>query len=34
MPYQSLTDFLAADDKTKTLEGYPAPLRATLIAEA
>ncbi len=34
MPYQSLTDFLDADDKTKTLEGYPAPLRATLIAEA
>lgn len=33
MPYQSLTDFLAEDDKTKTLEGYPAPLRATLIAE-
>jgi tRNA (mo5U34)-methyltransferase len=34
MPYQSLTDFLDSDDKTKTAEGYPAPLRATLIAEA
>jgi tRNA (mo5U34)-methyltransferase len=34
MQYQSLTDFLDADDKTKTAEGYPAPLRATLIAEA
>ena len=34
MQYQSLTDFLDAEDKSKTLEGYPAPLRATLIAEA
>jgi tRNA (mo5U34)-methyltransferase len=34
MKYQSLTDFLDAADKSKTLEGYPAPLRATLIAEA
>lgn len=34
MPYQSLTDFLDVEDKNKTLEGYPAPLRATLIAEA
>ncbi|CCK74662.1 Methyltransferase [Oleispira antarctica RB-8] len=34
MQYQSLTDFLDADDKSKTAEGYPAPLRATLIAEA
>ena len=34
MQYQSLTDFLDAEDKTKTREGYPAPLRATLIAEA
>jgi tRNA (mo5U34)-methyltransferase len=34
MQYQSLTDFLDVDDKTKTAEGYPAPLRATLIAEA
>jgi tRNA (mo5U34)-methyltransferase len=34
MQYQSLIDFLDVDDKTKTAEGYPAPLRATLIAEA
>jgi len=34
MQYQSLTDFLDDDDKSKTAEGYPAPLRATLIAEA
>jgi tRNA (mo5U34)-methyltransferase len=34
MQYQSLTDFLDTDDKSKTVEGYPAPLRATLIAEA
>ena len=34
MQYQSLTDFLNSEDKSKTLEGYPAPLRATLIAEA
>jgi tRNA (mo5U34)-methyltransferase len=34
MQYQSLTDFLDPDDKSKTAEGYPAPLRATLIAEA
>jgi len=34
MQYQSLTDFLDENDKSKTAEGYPAPLRATLIAEA
>ena len=34
MQYQSLMDFLDAEDKSKTIEGYPAPLRATLIAEA
>jgi tRNA (mo5U34)-methyltransferase len=34
MKYHSLTDFLDANDQNKTLEGYPAPLRATLIAEA
>lgn len=32
MTYQSLSDFLDPDDKTKTIEGYPAPKRATLIA--
>lgn len=34
MPYQSLVDFLDPEDPSKTIEGYPAPLRATLIAEA
>ncbi len=34
MPYQSLVDFLDPNDLSKTIEGYPAPLRATLIAEA
>jgi tRNA (mo5U34)-methyltransferase len=29
----SLTDFLATGDCTQTVEGYPAPLRATMIAE-
>jgi tRNA (mo5U34)-methyltransferase len=32
MPYESLKDFLAPDDSNKTIEGYPAPLRATFIA--
>ncbi len=32
MRYQSLADFLDPDDHSKTVEGYPAPLRATLIA--
>jgi len=34
MQYQSLVDFLDAEDTSKTAEGYPAPRRATLIAEA
>jgi tRNA (mo5U34)-methyltransferase len=34
MPYQSLVDFLDPEDNSKTIEGYPAPLRATLVAEA
>lgn len=34
MLYNSLEDFLDPDDHNKTIEGYPAPLRATLIAEA
>jgi tRNA (mo5U34)-methyltransferase len=29
----SLADFLATDDCTRTVEGYPAPLRAIMIAE-
>ncbi len=33
MPYDSLETFLDPDDHNKTIEGYPAPLRATLIAE-
>ena len=32
MTYQSLKDFLDPNDPTKTIEGYPAPMRATLIA--
>ncbi|MFK8043231.1 tRNA 5-methoxyuridine(34)/uridine 5-oxyacetic acid(34) synthase CmoB [Congregibacter sp.] len=34
MSYQSLKNFLDPEDPTKTLEGYPAPRRAILIAEA
>ena len=33
MPYDSLETFLEPDDHNKTIEGYPAPLRATFIAE-
>lgn len=29
MPFQSLADFLDPEDASKTIEGYPAPLRAT-----
>ena len=32
MTWQSLPDFLDPNDSTKTIEGHPAPLRATLIA--
>lgn len=34
MLYNSLSDFLDPEDASKTIEGYPAPLRATVIAEA
>ena len=34
MQYQSLKDFLDEADHDLTAEGYPAPLRATLVAEA
>lgn len=34
MPYHSLKDFLDADDPAKTIEGYPAPVRAVAIARA
>jgi tRNA (mo5U34)-methyltransferase len=30
----SLDDFLDPDDRTKTVEGYPAPVRAMVIAKA
>ncbi len=33
MNYHSLADFLDPNDPTKTIEGYPAPMRATLIAK-
>jgi hypothetical protein len=29
---ESLADFLDPDDSSKTLEGYPAPVRAVIIA--
>jgi tRNA (mo5U34)-methyltransferase len=32
MSYQSLTNFLDPKDRTKTIEGYQAPTRATFIA--
>lgn len=34
MSSQSLVDFLDPNDPTQTIEGYPAPLRAVLIAES
>lgn len=34
MTFHSLQNFLDPNDQTKTLEGYPAPLRAIFIAEA
>lgn len=33
MTYHSLADFLDPNDPTKTVEGHPAPMRATLIAK-
>ena len=33
MDSQSLVDFLDPNDHSKTIEGYPAPLRAVVIAE-
>jgi tRNA (mo5U34)-methyltransferase len=33
MQYQSLQDFLDPQDTSKTIEGYPAPVRATFIAQ-
>ena len=34
MTFESLPDFLDADDRAKTIEGYPAPMRAVILAEA
>ena len=34
MRFDSLPNFLDPNDPTKTLEGYPAPLRATVVAKA
>lgn len=34
MTFESLPDFLDANDPTKTIEGYPAPVRAVLTATA
>lgn len=33
MTFHSLSDFLDKDDRSKTIEGYPAPKRATIIAK-
>ena len=33
MTFQSLSEFLDPDDPSRTVEGYPAPTRATFIAE-
>jgi len=33
MQFQSLIDFLDPDDHSKTIEGYPAPMRAIVLAE-
>ncbi len=33
MTYESLDDFLRPDDDTKTIEGYPAPVRAIVLAQ-
>lgn len=34
MHFQSLVDFLDPEDHSKTIEGYPAPRRATIVATA
>ncbi|WP_438971497.1 tRNA 5-methoxyuridine(34)/uridine 5-oxyacetic acid(34) synthase CmoB [Methylophaga sp.] len=34
MTFESLSDFLDPDDQTKTIEGYPAPIRGVFIANA
>jgi len=32
MTFHSLADFLDPDDPTKSIEGYPAPTRAVVVA--
>ena len=32
MPFHSLKDFLHSEDRHKTIEGHPAPVRAVVIA--
>jgi len=34
MQFESLPDFLDPDDRSKTIEGYSAPMRAVILAEA
>jgi tRNA (mo5U34)-methyltransferase len=34
MPYESLADFLDPQDSTRTIEGFPAPQRAIVVARA
>jgi tRNA (mo5U34)-methyltransferase len=34
MTFESLSDFLDPDDRSKTIEGYPAPMRGIFIADA
>jgi len=34
MQFESLPDFLDPEDRSKTVEGYPAPMRATIVATA
>ena len=33
MKFQSLQDFLDPNDSSKTVEGYPAPMRAVITAQ-
>ena len=33
MKFESLSDFLDKEDNSRTVEGYPAPMRAILLAE-
>ncbi len=34
MQFESLSDFLDPNDRCKTIEGYPSPMRAVILAEA